>query len=143
MAVTEELPLKNKDVYPSDEVIFSIIGDKKIVWQGIMDHICKNYPDSAGEWRYYNDGKQWLFKMVRRKKTIFWTGLIKNTFRITFYFSEKNAYLIEESDLPQSVRDNYKSSVSPGKITPITTEISGTPDMDMILKLIDLKVKSR
>src|SRR5674476_809495 len=84
MADKEEILLTDKLIYPADDYIFSIIGDKKIFWQNIMNHMADNYKDSSGEWNFYNDGKRWLFKMIHKKKTIFWAAILTNTFRITF-----------------------------------------------------------
>ena len=89
MADKEENLLTDKLIYPTDDYIFSIIGDKKIFWQNIMNHMADNYKDSSGEWNFYNDGKRWLFKMIHKKKTIFWAAILTDTFRITFYFGEQ------------------------------------------------------
>ena len=61
MADKEENLLTDKLIYPTDDYIFSIIGDKKVLWQSIMNHMDVNYKDSSGEWNFYNDGKRWLY----------------------------------------------------------------------------------
>ena len=80
MADKEDLVLTDKQIIPTDEYIFSIIGDKKILWQNLMNYVSENYKDISGSWNYYNDGKQWLFKLVQKKKTIFWAAILKDTF---------------------------------------------------------------
>jgi hypothetical protein len=57
------------------------------LWQNIMNFASENYKDISGSWNYYNDGKQWPFKMVLKKKTIFSPGVYPDNFRITFYSS--------------------------------------------------------
>ena len=89
MSESEKLVLGDKNIFPSDDILFSIIGDKKVVWEKVMSYVNENYKNITSEWRYYNDGKQWLFKMQQKKKTIFWIGVLKDTFRITFYFGNK------------------------------------------------------
>ena len=85
----EPLVLTDKSVLPTDALIFSIIGENSQHWQNLMRLIQKKFPDSQSQWNYYNDGKNWLFKMVRKKKTLFWIGVLKDTFRITFYFGAR------------------------------------------------------
>ena len=143
MAENEKLVLSDKSVYPSDDILFSILGDKKIVWQKIISYVKDNYKDITEEWRYYNDGKQWLFKMQQKKKTLFWAGVLKDTFRITFYFGNKAEPLIEESHLPQQIKDGFREAKRYGLIRPITTVITGIPDLENIRKLIDIKVKMK
>jgi len=140
MAEQEKAVLGDKDIYPSEELINSIIGEKKTVWLKIMSYTHEKYNDVSEEWRYYNDGKQWLFKLIRKKKTIFWLSLLKDTFRITFYFGNKGESVIMSSSLPESVKNEFVNGQRFGNIRGITTIISGDSDVDKICKLIDLKV---
>jgi len=139
----EKLVLGDKSVYPSEEILFSIIGDKKIVWKEIMSYVNQNYKNITEEWRYYNDGKQWLFKMQLKKKTIFWIGVLRDTFRITFYFGNKAEPLIVNSNLPDKMKDDFVSGKKYGKIRAISIRISGTGDLENIYKLVELKAKMK
>ena len=141
MAEPERPVLGDKSVYPSEDILFSIIGDKKVIWQKIMSYVNENYKDITEEWRYYNDGKQWLFKMQQKKKTIFWGQALKDTFRITFYFGNKAEPLIEGSQLPQKIKDNFRVAHRYGALRAISTIITGTGDLENILILVDIKTK--
>lgn len=143
MAENEKRVLSDKSVIPDDEYIFSLIGNNKVHWKRIMDHVAGNYKDTSGSWNYYNDGKQWLFKMVQKKKTIFWSGIMDNTFRITFYFGNKAEPIIENSDLPRNIRDEFKTAKRYGLIRPVTFLINSETDVDNVLKLIAIKSKMK
>lgn len=143
MAENEKKVLSDKSVIPTDEYIFLLIGDNKLHWKKIMDHVSENYKDTSGSWNYYNDGKQWLFKMVRKKKTIFWSSLIDKTFRITFYLGNKAEAIIENSDLPQAVKDEFKTAKRYGLIRPVTFVINSETDVDNVLKMISIKSKMK
>jgi hypothetical protein len=143
MAELEKAILSDKAVVPTDDFIFSLIGDKKILWQKIMNHISETYKDISGTWNYYNDGKQWLFKLVHKKKTIFWLGMIPGSFRITFYFGDKAEPSIIESDLPERIKEEFKSAKKYGAIRGITIVVNGNEDVDNILKIIALKYKMK
>jgi hypothetical protein len=141
MADNETLLLTDKDIFPTDEYIFSIICEKKVFWQQIMNFMAVNYKDSVGVWNFYNDGKRWLFKMTIKKKTIFWAGILNETFRITFYLGNKAEVIIDNSDLPQKIKDDFKTAKRYGLIRPVTFLVSGQTDIDNILKMIVLKCK--
>ena len=143
MAENETLLLTDKDIYPTDEYIFSIIGKKKLFWQQIMDYMTANYKDSAGVWNFYNDGKRWLFKMTIKKKTIYWAGILNDTFRITFYLGNKAEAIIDNSDLPQNIKDEFKTAKRYGLIRPVSFLAGGQTDVDNILKMIALKCKMK
>jgi hypothetical protein len=139
-----EIPLlTDREIYPSPEVIFSIIGENESFWHKIMDYAHSKYDNVTGEWRYYNDGKRWLFKLSRKKKTVFWLGLVTGTFRITFYFPDKAETSIADSDLPERIKDGFIHAKRFGTLRAISSRIEGEQDVENILKLIDLKVKMK
>ena len=131
---------------PNEEILFSIIGDKSIFWQKIMEYLHKNHSDVSEVWRYYNDGKSWLFRTLKKKKTIFWIKVLEETFRIGFYFSDKAESLIENSDLPKEIKDNFRNSkeirMGKGAIRSIAIEMKDTEDVENVIKLIELKLKN-
>jgi hypothetical protein len=141
MPEKENLILSDKQITPTDDYIFSIIGEKRILWQSIMNYVSENYKDISGSWNYYNDGKQWLFKLVRKKKTIFWVGILKDTFRITFWFGDKAEPMIESSDLPQTIKDNFKTAKKYGAIRAVSVKVFEPLDVDIVKKLIAIKQK--
>jgi hypothetical protein len=140
MAEETKLVLSDKSVIPTDEHIYSYIGEKRFDWQRILNYASENYNDT-GSWNYYNDGKQWLFKLVNKKKTIFWAGILADTFRITFYFGDKVEPLMAESDLPEKIRDEFKSAKRYGAIRAVSITVRNQEDVDNILKLIVIKHK--
>jgi len=133
--------LSDKTVIPTDDYIFSILGNRKELWQSIITYTTENFKDTSGIWNYYNDGKQWLFKMVQKKKTIFWGGILQDTFRITFYFGDKAEPIIEASDLPADIKSGFKNAKKYGAIRPISIKVFEHSDVENVLKLIVIKNK--
>lgn len=141
MAEKEKMMLSDKSVIPADDQIFTFIGEHKGLWQSIMSYVSEMYKDASGSWNYYNDGKQWLFKLVQKKKTIFWAGIFADTFRITFYFGDKAMPVIENSDLPDKIKEDFRTSKKYGLIRPISFKVYNKSDVDNVLKLIAIKTK--
>ncbi len=142
MAEKEILALSDRLVQPTDELIFSLIGERKIYWQKILGRISEEYKNITWSWNYYNDGKQWLFKLVQKKKTIFWGAILTTgAFRITFYFGDKAEPTINASGLPQSVKEGFKTAKKYGAIRPVTLLVSSDADVDIVLKLAEIKHK--
>lgn len=133
--------LSDKNVVPSDELIFSLIGDKKLIWLAVMNSIKMNFEDTAGEWNYYNDGKSWLFKMVRKKKTLFWIGLTDDTFRVTFWFSDKAEALINDSKLPVKIKKEFSTAKKYGAVRGISIVMEDMGDSDKVVILAGIKNK--
>jgi len=68
--------LSDKFIKPNDEILFAIIGDKHLLWQQIIRYLYDHHKDISEEWKYYNDGKSWLFRTLKKKMTIFWIRVL-------------------------------------------------------------------
>ena len=143
MPEEEIFKLADKDVIPVDDYIFSIIGEKKTLWLALMAWVSENYKESSGSWNYYNDGKQWIFKMVFKKKTLFWSSLLRDAFRVTFYFGDKAAPLIDSSNLDDKIKEDFRNGPHYGKIRGITVKILDTHDLESVKILAGIKVKMK
>ena len=135
-----EKPITNdRDEYPDDEVLSRHLGKAKSTWDTFLDFINESYPSFSGEWRYYRDGKSWLYKLTKKKKTISWISVYKNKFKTTFYFSDKAEDLIKKSKLKKEYIDQFIHGKKYGKIRGITVEIKKPTDLASTKKLIEIK----
>lgn len=137
----EPIVLTDKFVTPNEELVFSIIGDKSVFWKMIINYLHDNHPDISEVWKYYNDGKSWLFRTIKKKKTIFWIGVIEGTFRITFWFGDKAEPLLLNSDLPERLINDFGNAKRYGAIRPVTFTMTDSEDVECVKKLIEIKLK--
>jgi len=131
----------DESVKPNEELIFSIIGDKELIWKQTMSYLYDNNKDISEAWKYYKDGKSWLFRTMKKKKTIFWIRVLDDTFRIAFWFAERLEPNIVQSDLPDKLKTEYQNAKSFNKSRCIYIDIQDSSDFQNVKKLIDLKVK--
>lgn len=135
--------MTDESVIPTDDYIFSFIGEKKVLWQNLFEQLSSGYEDMEGSWRFYNDGKRWLFKMVYKKKTIFWLGVFSGAFRITFYFGDKAQSHIDAADIPEAVNESFRSAKKYGAIRPVSFIMNNVEDIGNVLKMIEIKKKMK
>lgn len=133
----------DKDSKPTNELVFSILKNNKVHWIDIIKFTNDTYPLSSGDWQYYNDGKQWLFKMVLKKKTIFWAALYEDSFRVTFYFGDKALPVIQDSSLSEQIKNDFLNGKKYGAIRGITIIANTSTDVEHIKKLIVIKCKMK
>ena len=131
--------LNDKNEYPSDEVLSRYLGKVKDVWDSFINFIDESYPSFSGQWRYYNDGKSWLYKLTKKKKTISWISVYPNKFKTTFYFPDKAEELIKASKLKKEYIDQFINGKRYGKIRGITVEIKKPTDLSAAKILIEIK----
>ncbi len=137
----EPLAFTDPSKFPSDEIISSHIGKYNEHWNDLLKRISEKFSGSAGEWRYYKDGGSWLFKMVHKKKTLFWTAVFSDSFNITFYFGDKAEKLVGDSDIPAELKEQYFTGKRFGKIRAITFKVCSISDVDNALLIAEIKSK--
>jgi len=141
--IMEPIVLVDKTIKPTDEIVFSIIGEKSILWQEIMNYLYGHHTDITEEWNFYNDGKAWLFRTLKKKKTIFWIGVIKDTFRISFFLANKAEAFIEQSDLSDKLKNDFRNTKGLKTVRSISITVSDREDVINVIRLIDLKISLR
>ena len=139
----EPIVLTDPNVQPTDELIFSIIGENSTYWEQLVDYLYDNHFNVTEEWRFYNDGKSWLYKAVRKKQTLYWIGVIKDTFRVTFWFGDKAEPIIEASSLPESIKEGFRNAKRYGQLRAISIEVRSDDDYANVIQILELKAKMK
>jgi hypothetical protein len=132
--------LSDKEQYPTEEVISSSTGKTYSIWQLLFTYLHSEHPDVSEEWRYYNDGKSWLMKVTRKGKTIFWLSVIKGSFLITFYFTDKAEEAINKSSISDELKDQFRSGKKFNKIKGLTIKFKNSKDIEYFKTLLALKL---
>jgi len=134
----EPIVLTDPNVRPTEELIFSIIGENSVYWEQLVDYLYDKHFDIAEEWRFY---KSWLYRALRKKNTLYWIGVIKDTFRVSFWFGDKAEPVLLASTLAENIKEEFKNAKRYGKLRAISIEMRTDEDLDNVLKLIELKSK--
>jgi hypothetical protein len=132
--------LTDKAKFPTEKVIYSHIGKTKTLWLSLFEHIHADHSDLSEEWRYYNDGKSWLLKVTRKKKTIFWLSVVKDAFRTTFYFNDRAEQAIADSSISDELKEQFTGGKRYGPIRGLTITYKRKKDVENAKKLIALKI---
>jgi len=132
--------LADQSTFPTDDIIFSHIGETRSLWLELFNYIRDSHPDINQEWRYYNDGKSWLMKVTRKTKTIFWLSIIPGAFRTTFYFPAKAAGQILESGISTELKNHFNTELQSKKFPGITIVYQKAADIEDAKMLIRLKM---
>ncbi len=132
--------LTDEKQFPTKEVIYSNIGKSKVLWDTFFEYIHTNYPDLSEEWRYYKDGKSWLLKVTKKLKTIFWLSIVKNSFRTTFYFTDKAQGAIKNSSISDELKESFVSGKRYNKIQGITIIFKRKKDIEYAKLLLAIKL---
>lgn len=129
--------LKNREEYPTDEVLKSVLGESFNAFKTLSDMLPVH--EIATEWNYYNDGKAWLCKMPFKKKNLGWIVVYDNFFIITCYFTEKHIPKIVELQVSEKVKEDFFNAKPSGKLIPMSFTVKTKELPDDVLTMILFK----
>ncbi len=131
--------LRDEAEYPSDDVLAGCLGKAKAAWDAFTARLAADFSDASLEWRFYKDGKSWLCKVVRKKKTVCWVSIWNQAFRTTFYFTARSDQEIDRLPIAQELRIAYRAQSGSGKLKPITIQVSSKRALRDVFTLFEYK----
>ena len=137
----EKRALCDPDIFPSGEVIASHLGKSNAAFEAMLEYNHSAHPDFEERWKFYNDGKSWLFNVSRKKKTLFWLSVDDGWYRTTFYLSPNGGEALLGSSLPEELKDQYRSAAGK-KFRGVTLTVKAKKDIPAYRELLAIKMAS-
>jgi hypothetical protein len=137
--MNENMQLKDEQVLPTVEALEKGLEESYPVFSELTGRITGPDYDLTTEWRYYRDGKAWLFKAVHKKKTIFWLSAWDGYFKTTFYFTEKATEGIASLNIRPELKETFFNAKSIGKLIPLTIDMRKMDQLPDLLELVKFK----
>jgi len=95
----------DKAVMPDDSMVADALAESFPLWSGLQGYIKENYPNAKGEWKHYGKSSGWVFKLLNKKRSLFFFIPKDGCFRLRFGISEKIVPCIESADLPDIIKE--------------------------------------
>ena len=136
----EENVFYDKSVKPDDKSLVEILGETGIFWEAIKKHLKDEYSDVNEEWKFYNQKSGWIFKLIRKKRAIFYLTPFEGYFRLTFWMGDKAVAEVEKSDLSENIINTLKNAKKYREGRSIQIYVRLPEDFENVRKLIAIKV---
>lgn len=138
--MSSQLLLKDENVYTDDVVLKEILGDVFPVYQELTKTLTGSDFSLDLSWNYYKDGKSWLCKVTKKKKTIFWLSVWEGFFKTGFYFTETTGAGIASLDIDLSYKEAFATAKPIGKLIPLVFDISRKEQLKDLLEVVRYKL---
>jgi hypothetical protein len=135
----DKIMLDDPGVAPDAEILGRILGKTYPVYEAVIDSVTGPVCGLEPQWRWYNDGKSWLCKMVFKKKTVFWMSVWDGYFKAGFYFVERHCQGIRELDIDPGIKEALSEAKPFGTLYPVTLEMRRKEQIGDLLALIQYK----
>ena len=139
----EEPVLDAPEEFPTDDVLCQHLGRAMASWKALMTFIAEHESNLSGEWRYYRDGKRWLYMATYKKLTLCWATVSRGRFTTTCYFPDRAESAITESGLPASYIDQYLNGERYGKTRAISVDVRKLADLEATKQIMELRLQVR
>lgn len=124
--------LNDESVYPDDTILQRVLTESFNSYIKLLALFVR--ADLTHEWRYYRDGKAWLCKVQKKKKTIIWMSAWPGFMKATLYFPERYADDLAGLEVGDETRDRILSAKRVGSSIPCMFEIRN----DEVLKDLEI-----
>lgn len=141
MDTDNNIQLRDESIFPDKSVLISVLRKSYVVYTDLLDLYDRN--DLDYEWRYYKDGKAWLCKVQKKKKTIVWMSVWKGFMKAGIYFPVRLLNEILDLDINEDLKEKFLKTKNVGKSKPCIFEIR---DQDILVdfeKVMLLKINSK
>lgn len=131
------LALKDVNEFPTPQVLEKVLGDNYTALEKLYKEL-----EEFGivpEWRYYNDGKAWLCKLMLKKRNLGWLHVYDTYFTVSCFFTEKHFEAIEKLEVSQEIKDEFFASKTNGKLIPMAIKVCGKELPEDLRKMIAFK----
>ncbi len=138
METINNVELRDENIYPDEKVLGDILGTSYKTYTKLLNLFEKN--DMSHQWRYYHDGKAWLCKIQKKKRTIVWMSAWKGFMKATIYFPERLLEKVFALDMPEDIKEKIRVTKNVGKSKPCIFEIKDAAVLGHLEKVMNLKI---
>jgi len=141
METLNTIELTDKDVYPDEAVLKRVLGRSYLAYCALLELFDRN--GMHYEWRYYIDGKAWLCKVQKKKRTIVWMSAWKGFMQATVYIPEKHLERLYELPVSEETREKIRVTRNVGKSKPCIFEIRNQKVLKDIDKVMQFRIQAK
>ena len=121
METINNIELRDESVFPDEKVLKNILGNSFEAYSELLQLFNEN--ELIPEWRYYKDGKAWLCKVQKKKKTIVWMSAWKDFMQATIYIPVRLIDKVYALPIGKDTIDIIQKTKNVGKSKPCIFEI--------------------
>ena len=130
----------DKSKQPTKQMLAKAIGKQYQLWTDIAEHVVEKYPKAIEEWKYPGVKYGWSFRLKDKKRNIIYMMPSDGYIMVAFVFGDKGVDDVQESSLPQSIKDELRNAKKYVEGRGIRLQVRIKADVANIKTLADIKL---
>ena len=140
METANNLELRDESAYPDEAVLKNVLGRSFRTYCALLELFDRNAMQY--EWRYYMDGKAWLCKVQKKKRTIVWMSAWKGFMKATMYIPAKHVDAICSLPIHDDTKVRIRETKNVGTSKPCTFEIRNQKMLKDFESVMQFKIQA-
>jgi lipopolysaccharide biosynthesis glycosyltransferase len=141
METINKIELTDENTFPSEGVLKKVLGRSYNAYLELLKLYENN--DLAYEWRYYRDGKAWLCKVQKKKRTIVWMSAWKGFMKAAIYLPVRYMDDLFKLSLSDDTKNKIMNTKNVGKSKPCIFEIKNKTALRDLEKVMKFKIQTK
>jgi hypothetical protein len=141
METVNKIELSDESVYPDETVLRGVLGRSYQAYCALLELFDRH--QMLYEWRYYRDGKSWLCKVQKKKRTIVWMSAWKGFMKAAIYIPERHLDRVYALPIHEETKDRIKTTKNVGKSRPCIFEIRDQRILKDMEVVIQFKIQTK
>jgi hypothetical protein len=141
METVNAIELHDETIYPDEQVLKGILGDSYSVYCELLKLFDENTMEYT--WRYYRDGKAWLCKVQKKKRTIIWMSAWKGYMQASIYIPEKYIAEIDKLPISEAQKEKFRQTKHTGTSKACIFEIRSSAILADLEEVMRFKMMSK
>ena len=141
METKNTIELTDENTFPDESVLKKVLGKSYNAYLELLK-LYDNH-DLTCEWRYYKDGKAWLCKVQKKKRTIVWMSAWKGYMQAAIYLPERYVDDIFKLSISDDTKNKIMKTKNVGKSKPCIFEVKNKKVLGDLEKVMKFKIQTK
>lgn len=141
METINTIQLADQNVYPDEAVLRGVLGRSYRAYCALLGLFGEL--ELTHEWRYYHDGKAWLCKVQRKKRTIIWMSAWKGFMKATIYFPERLLEDVYALPISEDTKSRFRQTKNVGTSKPCIFEVRNQKILRDLRRVAEFKIHAK
>jgi hypothetical protein len=134
-----EIVLGSKDIFPDEAVLKSTLA-KSYTYYKKLEALTKGF---SHEWKFYNKKSGWVFKVMDKKKALFWITPLNGNFNIGFAVRECEKDTLIAGNISKGMKEKLSNAEKYPEGYAVRLNIGNKDDFEEIAQALKILMDLR
>lgn len=132
----------DKTNQPDHTKMVIALGETGPLWNELKKDLEEKFGPLTDEWKYYSAKYGWTFKLLKKKRNLFFAMVGAEGLHMTFVFGDRAVEAVQKSDIPQAIKDDLSNARKYAEGRGVHFMVKTPEDAGMVKRLVEIKLSN-